>query len=155
LAHVRCGGQPIPRLGELVTRLRRPDASRISVMAEVKDVDPLGIRDALAPLGWSRVLVQSSDYGALRQIEQTSPQVRTCPLIWTPDGLERALAVTHDCVGPELHLVDANLIARAHAMGAVVFAFTADDPAAIRRLAAMGCDGIITNRPRQAFAVLP
>jgi glycerophosphoryl diester phosphodiesterase len=155
LARVRCGGRPIPRLGELVTRLRRPDASRISVMAEVKDVDPLGIRDALAPLGWSRVLVESSDYGALQQIERASPQVHTCPLIWSPDGLERALAVTHDCVGPEQHLVDADLIARSHAVGAVVFPFTVDDPADMRRLAAMGCDGIITDRPRQAFAALP
>jgi glycerophosphoryl diester phosphodiesterase len=155
LAKVRCGGQPVPRLSDLVTRLRRPDAARISVFPEIKDGDPLGVRDALAPLGWSRVIVQSSDYDALQQIERASPQVRTCPLIWTADGLDRALAVTHDCVGPEFHLVDADLIAKAHAAGAVVFPFTVDNPAVMRRLVAMGCDGIITNRPRQAFAVLP
>jgi glycerophosphoryl diester phosphodiesterase len=154
LAQVRCGGQPIPRLTDLVTRLQRPDAARISVFPEIKDVDPLGVRDALAPLGWSRVTVQSSNYDALRQIKQASPQVRTCPLIWSADGLNPALAVTHDCVAPDFHLVDATFVAKAHAAGAVVFPFTVDDPAAMRSVAALGVDGVITNRPRLARATL-
>ncbi|GAA1805903.1 hypothetical protein HC028_03185 [Planosporangium flavigriseum] len=151
LAGVRCGGQPVPRLSDLVSRLQRPDAARISVFPEIKDVDALGVRNTLAPLGWSRVIVQSSDYDALRQLEQSSPDVRTCPLIWAAGGLEPALAVTHDCVAPEFHLVDAAFVARAHAAGAVVYPFTVDDRAAMRRLAALGVDGIITNRPRAAF----
>jgi glycerophosphoryl diester phosphodiesterase len=154
LAVVRCGGQPIPRLGQLVARLRQPDAAGISVFPEVKDGDPLGVRDALAPLGWSRVIVQSADYDALRQIEQASPRVRTCALIWSPDGLDPALAVTHDCVAPQFHLVDAAFVTRAHAVGAVVFPFTVDDPDTMRHLAALGVDGIISNRPRASFAAL-
>src|SRR2546423_2917916 len=50
LAKVRCAGQAVPRLTDLVTRLTQPDARHVGAMAEVKDVDPLGIRDALAPL---------------------------------------------------------------------------------------------------------
>jgi glycerophosphoryl diester phosphodiesterase len=153
LAQARCHGRPIPRLSELVARLRRPDAARTSVFPEVKDGDPLGVRDALSSLGWSRVIVQSSDYDALRQIEQASPEVRTCPLVWAADGLDSALAVAHGCVAPEFHLVNAAFVARAHAVGAAVVPFTVDDPVAMRRLLAMGCDGLITNRPRAAFAV--
>ncbi|GII21224.1 glycerophosphodiester phosphodiesterase [Planosporangium mesophilum] len=154
LAEVRCAGQPLPRLSDLVSRLERPDAARISVMVEVKDVDPLGVRDELAPLGWSRVLIQSFDLAALREIEQASPQVRTCPLFWTADVADRALAVTHDCVGPEFHAVDAGLVAKAHAAGAVVFPFTVDDPAAMRSLIELGVDGLITDRPRLAREAL-
>jgi glycerophosphoryl diester phosphodiesterase len=154
LAQVHCSGQPLPRLSELVARLRQPDAARTSLFPEVKDGDPLGVRDLLAPLGWSRVIVQSSDYDALRQLKESSPQVRTCPLIWVPNGLDSALAVTHDCVGPNSHLVDAAFIAKAHAAGAVVYPFTVDDPATIRHLTDLGVDGIVTNRPRLARADL-
>jgi glycerophosphoryl diester phosphodiesterase len=154
VATVRCGGQPIPRLAELVERLRRPDAQHVAIMAEVKDVDPLGIRDALAPLGWDRVLVQSFDFNALREIEQASPQVHTCPLIWVAGDLPGALSITHDCVGPDFHAVDANFVATAHAAGAVIYSFTVDDPAIMTNLAALGADGIITNKPRLAFSVL-
>jgi glycerophosphoryl diester phosphodiesterase len=154
LAEVRCAGQPLPRLSDLVSRLERPDAARISVMVEVKDVDPLGVRDALAPLGWSRVLIQSFDFAALQEIERASPQVRTCPLFWTADAVDRALAVTHDCVGPEFHAVDAGLVAKAHAADAVVFPFTVDDPAAMRSLIELGVDGLITDRPRLARETL-
>jgi glycerophosphoryl diester phosphodiesterase len=154
LTQVRCSGQPLPRLSELVARLRQPDAARISLFPEVKDGDPLGVRDLLAPLGWSRVIVQSADYDALRQLKQASPQVRTCGLIWAPNGLDSALAVTHDCVGPESHLVDAGFVAKAHAAGAVVYPFTVDDPPTIRHFTDLGVDGIITNRPRLARADL-
>jgi glycerophosphoryl diester phosphodiesterase len=154
LAQVRCAGQPVPRLDDLVARLRRPDAARTALFPEIKDGDALGVRDAVAPLGWSRVIVQSSDYDALRQIKQASSEVPTCPLMWSADQLDSALSVSHDCIAPEYHLVNAGLVARAHAVGAMVFPFTVDQPDVMRSLAAMGCDGVITNRPRAAFAVL-
>jgi glycerophosphoryl diester phosphodiesterase len=80
--------------------------------------------------------------------------VRTCPLIWGANELPGALDVTHDCVAPDFHAVDANFIGTAHAAGAVVFAFTVDDPAIMRNLADLGTDGVITNKPRLAFSVL-
>ena len=154
LAAVRCSGQPIPRLDELVSRLQRPDAAGVALMAEVKDVDPLGVRDAVAPLGPARVLIESFDLTALAQIERSSPQVRTCPLFGSAAELDGALAVTHDCVAPEYHAVTAELVGQAHQAGAIVLAWTVDDPAALRQLAALHCDGVITNRPREAFAAL-
>jgi glycerophosphoryl diester phosphodiesterase len=154
LGRVRCGGQPVPRLTELVARLSRPDAARVSVMAEVKDTDPLGVRDALAPLGRRRVLVQSFDFDALRQIEHATPSVRTCPLFWNADSLDAALHVTRDCVAPDWRAVTPALVTRAHAAGAIVLPFTIDDPAQMIQLAGAGVDGIITNRPRLARTTL-
>jgi glycerophosphoryl diester phosphodiesterase len=154
LTEVRCGGEPLVRLTELVTRMSRPDASRVSLMAEVKDIDPLGVRDALAPLGWRRVVVQSFNLPALRMIEKSSPQVRTCALMWSANKLPQALAVTHDCVAPDYRDLDAAFVTKAHAVGAVVYPFTVDDADAMRRVTAMGVDGIITNRPRTAYTAV-
>jgi glycerophosphoryl diester phosphodiesterase len=151
LTEVRCGGEPLVRLSELVTRLRRPDAARTSLMAEVKDTDPLGVRDALASLGWRRVVVQSFNLQALRMIEKSSPQVRTCALMWQSSTLPQALAVTHDCVAVDYSQLDQGFVRRAHTVGAVVYPFTVDDADAMRRVTALGVDGIITNKPRLAF----
>jgi glycerophosphoryl diester phosphodiesterase len=150
LAKVRCAGQPLPRLTDLVDRLLRPDAVNVSVMAEVKDTDPLGIRDTLAPLGWRRVLVESFNLAALHRIEVATPQVRTCAIFVSAATLADALAVTHDCVAPEQSAVSPALVDKAHRAGAIVLPWTVDDPATMARFVALGCDGLITDRPRTA-----
>jgi glycerophosphoryl diester phosphodiesterase len=155
LARVRCAGQPVPRLADLVNRLRRPDARRVGIMAEVKDTDPLGVRDVLAPLGWRRVIIESFNWAALGAIEQSSPQVPTCPLGVTADRLAAALAVTHDCIGPERPTATTDLIARAHAAHVGVLVWTVDDVAAMRHLGDEGVDGLITDRPRRVLATFP
>jgi glycerophosphoryl diester phosphodiesterase len=154
LRRVRCAGQPIPRLADLVARLMRPDARRVAIMAEVKDGDPLGVRDALAPLGWQRVIIESFDWAALGTIEQATPQVVTCPLGVTADRLAGALAVTHDCVGPERRAATIDLITRAHAAHVGVIVWTIDDVPTMIQLSDHGVDGLITNRPRRALAAL-
>jgi glycerophosphoryl diester phosphodiesterase len=154
LTEVRCAGQPVPRLTDLVARLSRPDARNIGLMAEGKDVDPAGIRDALAPLGWRRTIIESFNWQALASIERVTPQVPTCPLGVTAANLTRALLVTHDCVGPEQHAVTADLISRAHEAGVGILVWTVDDRRTMRRLADEGVDGLITDRPRTALALL-
>jgi glycerophosphoryl diester phosphodiesterase len=122
-------------------------------MAEVKDTDPLGIRNALAPLGWQRTIIESFDWSALATIEHDSAQVPTCPLGVTLATLSAALAVTHDCIGPEQHSVTAQLIARAHHAGVGVLAWTVNDRGVMDRLTRQGIDGLITDRPRIAQAL--
>ena len=46
------------------------------------------------------------------------------------------------------------LVELAHAAGLVVNVWTVDDPARIEELAGMGVDGIVTNVPAVAAAVL-
>jgi glycerophosphoryl diester phosphodiesterase len=145
---VRCSGQPVPHLTELVARLLRPDAAHVSLMVEIKDTDPLGVRDAVAPLGWRRVLVESFNLAALHRIEAATPQVRTCPIFGAVGTLPDALAVTQDCVAPEQTAVSAGLVAKAHAAGALVLPWTVDDPTAMAHLVTLGVDGLITDKPR-------
>lgn len=47
----------------------------------------------------------------------------------------------------EYHLLRPPFIDRCHELGTFVFAWTVDQPAAMRRLSASGVDGITTNRP--------
>ena len=42
----------------------------------------------------------------------------------------------------------------AHRLGAPVLAWTANDPAAVRRLAAAGVDGIVSDDPKMALETL-
>jgi glycerophosphoryl diester phosphodiesterase len=55
---------------------------------------------------------------------------------------------------PESRLVDARALRQWHARGLAVNVWTVDDPAELRLLAALGVDGVITNRPKIARAVL-
>jgi glycerophosphoryl diester phosphodiesterase len=59
----------------------------------------------------------------------------------------RALALHHT-------LCSAAALATAHRLGAPVLAWTVNDPAAMRRLAALGVDGIVTDDPGNALATL-
>ena len=47
-----------------------------------------------------------------------------------------------------------SVIERCHAHGAAVWAWTVDDPRTVRRLAAAGVDGIVSNDPRVLAATL-
>ncbi|MHB2017235.1 MAG: glycerophosphodiester phosphodiesterase [Candidatus Xenobia bacterium] len=51
-------------------------------------------------------------------------------------------------------LATSDLIADLHARGGQVYVWTVDDPAEMRRLAALGVDGICTNQPATASQVL-
>jgi glycerophosphoryl diester phosphodiesterase len=55
---------------------------------------------------------------------------------------------------PELALCRRDRVARWHARGYMVNVWTVDDPAALRAASAMGVDGIITNSPARARAIL-
>jgi glycerophosphoryl diester phosphodiesterase len=55
---------------------------------------------------------------------------------------------------PESVLVDARALAAWHARGFAVNVWTVDDPGELRLLAALGVDGVITNRPKFARSVL-
>ena len=53
-----------------------------------------------------------------------------------------------DALMAHWRVVTAPLVERIHEVGGLLFVWTVDDGAAIRRLEALGVDGIITNDPR-------
>jgi glycerophosphoryl diester phosphodiesterase len=73
-------------------------------------------------------------------------------------GLRRAHVLQSigrfDLLHPHASLVDADRLAAWHAAGRLVNVWTVDEPRELRRLGALGVDGIITNDPEGARAAL-
>ena len=104
------------------------------------------------------LLVSSFDRDALEAAVQQLPDI---PVGWLLDagsvaGFSVADARSLGCaaVHPHWRAVDGDMVARAHGAGLAVYAWTVDDPVAQRRLAALGVEGIITNRPAEAIRTL-
>lgn len=70
------------------------------------------------------------------------------------EALQRVIAHGHQALHPHHTQVDAALVAAARRSGVKLFVWTVDDPRRQRELADLGVDGIITNRPAEALAVL-
>jgi len=99
-----------------------------------------------------KVIVSSFDPLLLRRFQAAAPSVAT-GLLFAHDQsrpLREAWAARllgPTAVHPESLLVDHVAVGRWRARGYLVNVWTVDDPAELRWLAALGVDGIITNRP--------
>ena len=97
----------------------------------------------------SRVLFSSFDRSLLSRVGARAPRVARA-LLCKHDAT-RALreACRLGCVAlhPHVALINRALIARAHAAGLRVHAWTVDRPREAQRLIQFGVDGIVTNRP--------
>jgi glycerophosphoryl diester phosphodiesterase len=109
-----------------------------------------GVRD--------RCLVASFDGEVLRKLRELDPEIATSFLIDHAVALPEAGRLTPlfppvDAVGPRCDLVTPAFVAQAAAAGLSVHPWTADDPAEIRRLLALGVASITTNVPDVALAI--
>jgi glycerophosphoryl diester phosphodiesterase len=100
----------------------------------------------------SRVLFSSFNPFSLRRAKKIAPHIRA-GLLYAPDlplPLSRAWLAPlfpHEARHPEHTMVDAHTVAWAHRRDYRVNTWTVDDPDEMRRLIALGVDGIITNVP--------
>ena len=106
----------------------------------------------------SRVIVSSFDLAAIDLVRTIDPAIPTAWL--TPgrydqhDALETVIGHGHAGLHPHHEGVTPGLVGRAHEAGLLVNTWTVDEPALIREMAGAGVDGIITNRPDVARALL-
>ena len=108
--------------------------------------------------GRDRVLASSFDPVALRIVRALRPDLPTA-LVVGPDGdlgaaLREAVRARHRALHPKSELVDRSLVERARALGLALHAWTVNDADELQRLAALGVDGLITDVPDVALAVL-
>jgi glycerophosphoryl diester phosphodiesterase len=68
--------------------------------------------------------------------------------------VDRVLTGPHRLVHPSHRAITAELLSRFHAAGIGVNVWTVDDPGDMARLAGWGVDGLCTNVPDVAVAVL-
>ncbi|MFJ8042599.1 glycerophosphodiester phosphodiesterase [Kitasatospora sp. NPDC096147] len=145
------GPQPIPRLTQLLDRLR---GSRARLLLEIKDVgraEDAAEIGRLAAASGARVELYSFYPQHLRAARSAAPGLPATLLqaSWyarDPEGLPlRAVSLENVLVTPER-------IRAERAAGRRVYAWTVDDPAAWDRLAEIGADAVITDDPGAARA---
>jgi len=158
LAEVRSldagGGARVPTLDELLDGF----GQRIAFNLELKR-GAAGMYEgleaaALAAVGarglQQRMLFSSFYDPVLTRLRALEPAARVGLLIsrrYPQDAIARAQALGAEALHPEAPLVDEAFVEAAHAAGLAVYVFTVDDPADMRRLLAIGVDGLFTNFP--------
>ena len=150
-------GQRIPTLREVFETVDR----RAFINVELKGrrtaapVQTL-IREFLDERGWSPedFLVSSFHRRELRAI--TDPRIRIGLLLTKPTLLYHVSAkrVRAWSVHPGVRFTTAKFVAHAHRRGLKVMPYTANQPATIARLRAMGADGVFTDFPERVIGGL-
>ena len=170
---VRADGRPEPRpiaamLAREVAALRFPDGDGIPTLDALLDL--LGARatayvelkgrdcDAAVLATLARhatpAAVHSFDHRAVRRVSAARPALRTGLLLssYVLDAPALLRAAGARDLWQEWPWIDAALVDAVHAAGGRVVAWTANDPAAVASLAALGVDAICTDVPAIARA---
>lgn len=102
-----------------------------------------------------RVLVSSFSLAVVKRWRRRCPQVQAAWIFHrNPRADLAALAGGLYAVHPQHRLCRADRVASWRDLGLAVHAWTIDDPASLRALAALGVDGLVTNDPAAARAAL-
>jgi glycerophosphoryl diester phosphodiesterase len=107
-----------------------------------------------------RFLVTSFSWDLVDRVRALAPELPTGLLALAvdpvpgPDPVAAAVAGGHRAVNPWVGLVDADVVARAHAAGLEVNVWTVDDPERMAALVSLGVDAVITNVPDVARQVV-
>jgi glycerophosphoryl diester phosphodiesterase len=129
-------------------------------LIELKDptrASERGVAAALTARGLENLaIVQSFDAAALRRLRTSTPSLVVAPLYGRAPGARqlRVVARYAAAVGIRHVAVDLTLLLRARSCGLAVRAWTANAPADIGRLVALGVEGIITDVPDVARAIV-
>ena len=158
---LRVGGHPIPTLAEVLDAL-----GELEVDVEIKSVRP-GRMGALAAATAKiiqesgraeQVLVSSFDPFALIQLHHHVPDVALAFLFHD----EQPLPIRKGWVGswmgasvlhPQHTLCDETTVKAWHTAGMPINVWTVDDAPELKRLAALGVDGVFCNDPAHALKV--
>jgi len=113
----------------------------------------------VADLARAGDIVTSFWWPTVDAVRSSHPDVATGLLLWGPvdpkSAIRHAVDGGHGTIIPEHDQVDAELMESARREGLRVFTWTVDDVEEAIRLAAMGVDAIITNRPGELIADRP
>ena len=110
-----------------------------------------------AYLGPERALVSSFNVDAVDAVRAVDPSIPTalnCGIVQPAQAVARARAHQMTAVHPFDAMCDAGFVRRAHDAGLVVNVWTINDPKRMAELVDMGVDGLITDVPDVARALI-
>lgn len=102
-----------------------------------------------------RVVFSSFDHDALRLVATLAPEARLGVLatrMATARALEVAVEIGAENIHPPLVATTKGLVARAHQRSLRVWVWTVNEPADIRRMLAIGVDGLFSDFPERVVA---
>lgn len=146
-------GEAIPTLAEALDLLRGLDVwVELKTLPAARDEALLQVLDA-GPTP-ERYAVHAFDHRIIARIGERRPELRRGILLasYLLDTLAVLRGTGADTLWMEAHLIDAPLVEDLHPAGFQIVAWTANDPGEIRRLAALGVDGICGNFPERILA---
>jgi len=158
---LRVGGEPVPLLAEVLAtseleidvELKAPKVGRMGalVAATAKVIRDAGRAD--------RILVSSFDPVSLIQLHRHVPEVALAYLFHEDQALPLRRGWVGSWMGasllhPSSQLCTAATVKAWHTAGLPINAWTVDDRAELERLARLGVDGVFSNDPGHAIAVL-
>jgi glycerophosphoryl diester phosphodiesterase len=159
---LRVGGEPVPTLAEVLHAFRD-----LEINVEIKAPRPLRMAPLVAATvkviadsnSADRILVSSFDPLVLVQLHQLAPDVSGAFLFGDQQNLVMRRGWVGSLVGasvfhPRHVLCTEATVGAWHAGGIPINTWTVDDPAELRRLDALGVDGVFANDPGAALAVL-
>ncbi|MBI3073169.1 MAG: glycerophosphodiester phosphodiesterase [Deltaproteobacteria bacterium] len=152
----------VPTLDQAIDALPAPITLHIEIKCE--DVRSDGIESAVLEILERRRVVERTILSTfnpftLRRLRRLAPDVRTALLFHGKQSRPfrkawAATALKPFAVHPERRTVDADSLEKWHERGYRVHPWTVNDRAEMRRLAKLGVDGIITDRPDVAIELL-
>lgn len=148
-------GERIPTLAEVFDVLL--PHTMVNVELKTASTGDNGLEDATIALIrerglQNRVILSSFNPFSLLRVRRRAPELKV-GILYAPDlplYLRRAwfrFVLRPDALHPRYHMVDAAYMAWAHKQGCDVNVWTVDDPGDMKRLADLGVNAIITNRP--------
>ena len=148
-------GTPVPSLGDVLDLTRDKAALNVEIKSPETDWSATAsvlIELLVAKQRLESTIISSFELGALRAVRARSPSARV-GVLWQNTELDPmwrdADVLQARSVHPHWSLVDAPLLATAHARDLAVIVWTVNDPLAMRRLAGLGVDGIISDYPER------
>ena len=146
-------GERIPALAEVFDLTIGHCGLNLELKAE-------GIERAVCELVCERAavgstLVSAFDWAAIGRVRDYAPEVRVALLASRRPAqlLTAAIEMKAAAIAPRADLVSAELCTAAHRHAIDVYAWTVDEPGAMRKLIGDGVDGITTNFPERLAEV--
>lgn len=142
------GGDRVPLLSDVLEALR----GKVGINIEIKGTSgSIQLAHALADAGWQsdQLIVSSFNHRELRRFHELSPGVPTGVLYYGLPHSFREDAVR--CGAASIHLqleyVDKEIVQEVHDSGLLLYVYTVNDPADIRRMKSIGVDGVFSDYP--------